>query len=99
MMTLMILAVSVVELACQSSPKKDSSTLLEPPSKHTKIITCKDPRPEICTKEYRPVCAEVDTGLRCVKAPCASKDHKTYSNACTACADHKVFGYRFGTCR
>ncbi len=95
----MILVVSVIALAFQSSPKKDTSTLLEPPIKNSKLIKCKDPRTDICTKEYRPVCAVVDTGVRCVKAPCPSKDHKTYSNSCTACADHKVIGYEFGTCR
>lgn len=49
---------------------------------------CTDPRPEICTMDYRPVCAE-------------RKDdsHKTYSNGCNACSDHEVIGYIEGSCK
>jgi hypothetical protein len=39
------------------------------------------------------VCGEVDTGIRCIKAPCPSSEKKTYPNACEACADKKVIGY------
>ncbi len=38
----------------------------------------------ICTKEYDPVCALVDTGIRCIKAPCPSSVEKTFSNDCMA---------------
>jgi hypothetical protein len=47
----------------------------------------------VCTREYRAVCAEVDTGVRCVKAPCPSSEPRTFGNACTACADAKTIGY------
>ncbi len=57
------------------------------------FITCEDPRKSMCTKEYRPVCGEVDTGIRCIKAPCPSTEKKTYPNGCEACADPKVVGY------
>lgn len=50
-------------------------------------------RPEMCTKEYRPVCAEVDNGIRCITAPCPSTDQKEFANGCTACADAKTHGY------
>ena len=59
---------------------------------------CHDPRPQICTREYRPVCGTRDTGVRCVTTPCASHEYKTYGNACTACADPKVIEYRHGAC-
>jgi len=59
---------------------------------------CKEPRSEICTREYRPVCATRDTGVRCVTTPCPATEIKTYSNACTACSDPKVLGYRVGSC-
>jgi hypothetical protein len=50
-------------------------------------------RPQACTREYRPVCGEVDTGVRCVKAPCPSTQQKTFGNACTACSEAKTTGY------
>lgn len=59
---------------------------------------CSEPRLPMCTREYRPVCADVDTGIRCIKAPCPSSEKKTYSNGCTACADEKVTGYVPGAC-
>ena len=62
------------------------------------ITACTEPRPEICTFEYLPVCASRDTGVRCVKAPCPATEWKTYGNACSACADAKVSGYVKGAC-
>jgi SH3 domain-containing YSC84-like protein 1 len=54
---------------------------------------------ERCIQLYRPVCAEIDTGVRCVQAPCdESRAAKTYGNACEACRDEKVLGYREGEC-
>jgi hypothetical protein len=50
-------------------------------------------RPQACTREYRPVCGEVDSGVRCIKAPCPSTEQRTFGNACTACADAKTTGY------
>ena len=37
---------------------------------------CTEPRPEICTRDYRPVCANLKDGSQ-----------KTFSNGCSACAD------------
>ena len=64
--------------------------------------TCSTPRPEACTLQYLPVCATVDTGIRCVTTPCPSTVQKTYGNACSACAGlnrRKRFGgnTRIGT--
>jgi len=61
-------------------------------------VACVDPRPEICTHDYRPVCGLRDTGIRCVTTPCDSTEWKTYSNACTACSDPSVERYRPGAC-
>ena len=60
---------------------------------------CQDPRPELCTQEYDPVCTLRDTGNRCVTTPCPSTEWKTYGNACRACNDTDVMGYRMGECR
>lgn len=72
--------------ACQSGSKVKS------PLSET-LVQCKDPRPQACTKEYQPVCASKDTGVRCIKSPCPSEEDVSYGNACTACADPKVHGY------
>ena len=50
-------------------------------------------RPQACTREYRPVCAEVDNGVRCITTPCDSTDQKEFANGCTACSDAKTQGY------
>ena len=51
-------------------------------------IVCKDPRPEICTMDYRPVCATKTDGSQA-----------TYANGCSACSDPAVVEYREGECR
>lgn len=50
-------------------------------------------RSPVCTKEYRPVCGVVDTGVRCITTPCDSTEQRTFGNACMACADAKTQGY------
>ena len=51
------------------------------------MVTCPEPRPQVCTQEYRPVCATLQDG-----------GFKTYSNGCTACTDPAVTAYREGAC-
>lgn len=46
-----------------------------------------------CSTEARKVCAEVDTGIRCVRAPCPSTAQQTYDNPCMACMNSNVRGY------
>lgn len=57
------------------------------------VTLCPEQRPQVCTMDYRPVCATRDTSTRCVTAPCPSTEEKTYSNACSACADVKVLSH------
>lgn len=54
------------------------------------ITLCTEPRPEICTMDYTPVC-----GLRNVDG---KEEWKTYSNACSACSDATVTGYKKDAC-
>ncbi|MGD8415697.1 MAG: hypothetical protein PVH91_01425 [Pseudomonadales bacterium] len=48
---------------------------------------CSDPRPEICTQIYAPVCATHADG-----------SSRTYGNDCSACADPAVTGWLPGAC-
>lgn len=76
--------------SCATAPQKNT----EKPE----LTGCPEQRPQICTREYIPVCAARDTGIRCVTTPCPSSEEKTYSNGCTACSDAKVLEYRAGAC-
>ena len=70
----------------------------QPSAPQPAYVACTNPRPEVCTRDYRPVCAQVDTGKRCVTVPCESSVNETRGNACSACGDPKVIGYRAGAC-
>ncbi len=48
---------------------------------------CSEPRSQVCTREYAPVCAFLPREQR-----------REYSNGCTACADSAVSGYIAGSC-
>ena len=48
---------------------------------------CSEPRPEVCTREYNPVC-----GYK------LDEESKTYSNGCSACAEKEIIGYNNGEC-
>ena len=48
---------------------------------------CADPRPQVCTMEYDPVCAVLIKG-----------GTKQYSSPCNACADDNVVSYSAGSC-
>lgn len=68
-------------------------------NKSTPVFTnCPEQRPDICAMDYLPVCATSDAGVRCVTLPCPSTEQKTFSNACSACADIKVIGYSADEC-
>lgn len=51
------------------------------------LIVCPEPRPQICTMDYVPVCAQLQDG-----------SFKVYSNGCSSCSDPAVVGYREGEC-
>jgi len=54
------------------------------------LTMCPEPRPEICTMDYTPVCGRQQLD--------GVEQWKTYSNACTACSDDTVAGYRKDAC-
>ena len=53
----------------------------------SETIVCKDPRPEMCTMDYRLVCSTKTDGSQA-----------TYANGCGACSDPEVVEYREGEC-
>ncbi len=50
-------------------------------------VVCSDPRPQVCTMDYTPVCAARDSG-----------ETATYANACGACSDQRVIYHLPGSC-
>ncbi len=75
-----------------------SAPTATPPTASSSARVCPEQRPQVCTLDFRPVCATRDTGVRCVTAPCPSSEQKTYANGCSACADSKVLSYTQGAC-
>ena len=73
----------VVMLACVNAPS--------PPKPETIQIEgatyCADPRPELCTRDHRPVCGQHRDG-----------SERIYGNACTACSDLAVTHHFLGVC-
>jgi hypothetical protein len=53
---------------------------------------------EQCDARYDPVCANWDTGIRCIRAPCPSAELRLYTNACLACRDKRVNSFQRGEC-
>lgn len=51
------------------------------------LMQCSEPRRQMCTREYRPVCAQKADGTT-----------GTYSNPCTACSNAIVKSYTPGGC-
>jgi hypothetical protein len=62
------------------------------------LTDCPATRPASCSLDYAPVCAAVDTGVRCVTTPCPSTTRKTFGSACKACRAPNVTGYATGEC-
>ncbi len=70
-----------------------------PPTDMKGYVECTgEQRNKPCTKEYNPVCATQDNGVRCITTPCDSTYKRTYGNACSACAEPLVYGYVPGEC-
>lgn len=70
-------------MACASSDEKND--INEPGA--TDVILCEEPRPQVCTREYNPVCGTLKDG-----------SEVTGSTACTSCSNTDVVSYRMGAC-
>ena len=60
-------------------------------SRGADFVVCEPPRPEICTQEYVPVCAERRSAEGAV-------ERVTRSNRCRACSEDDVTGFDPGAC-
>ncbi len=78
---LLILMIVLIS-SCAAYAKKTASASV------SELTVCDEPRPQICTSEYNPVCASYNNGRK-----------KTESTGCTACAIHEVNGYIMGVCK
>jgi hypothetical protein len=85
-------------LSCAIFAPEASDEPEAPSEPEVAAVLCEDPRPEICTYDYTPVCAQRDTGIRCVRPPCPATEPRTYANACAACSDPKVLSHVTGAC-
>jgi len=78
---LMLLWFTLTLAACAYSDKNNTT---EPEA----LITCKEPRPQICTREYNPVCATLKDGST-----------QTMATGCTACSNYQITAYEMGQCK
>ncbi len=69
-------------VSCAQTPRAQETAMAQ-----TDLVVCEDPRPQICTAIYDPVCALT-----------ADNSYKTYASACSACGDARVSGHRPGAC-
>ncbi len=100
-MSLIKLTITTAILLCLFACSSLGTNPAESPQANIRAagtIACKTPRPKICTREYRPVCASKFNDIQCKKAPCPDTDKVTYANACVACSDHNVRSYGAMSC-
>ena len=72
-----IVLLALLLTACQSVPERPAG-----------FIACTEPRPQVCTMIFKPVCAEVGQAGAV----------KTYPSACSACSGSEVVGYTEREC-
>ncbi|HEB82777.1 MAG TPA: hypothetical protein ENJ11_07935 [Gammaproteobacteria bacterium] len=75
--------------ADENAQKQTGATEESAPADNAGIdeTLCPETRPQICTREYRPVCGRLAEG-----------GSKTYSNGCEACADGEVVAFSADAC-
>ena len=81
---LLSLSISLLLVACATT-SEEKNNINEPGA--LDLILCEEPRPQVCTREYNPVCATLKDG-----------GTKTGPTGCTSCSDPEVVGYKMGAC-
>ncbi|MFK8041606.1 hypothetical protein [Congregibacter sp.] len=79
------LPISVLTLAVVAAVATGCATPAEPVV--PLVTSCEEPRPQVCTMIFAPVCA---TGI--------SGELSTHASGCNACADDQVNSYVDGAC-
>ena len=79
-----LIFLSLLSIACATTVD-EKSNINEPGA--LDLILCEEPRPQICTSEYNPVCGTLQDGTTV-----------TGSTGCTSCSDPNVVGYKMGSC-
>jgi len=80
----LLTSLSLLSIACTTT-SDDKNNIDEPGA--LDVIICEEPRPQICTREYNPVCATLQNGST-----------RTGSTGCTSCSDPEVVSYKMGAC-
>ena len=81
----LLISLSLLFVSCATTSDETIKRNYEPGE--LDLILCEEPRPQICTREYNPVCATLQDGST-----------RTGSTGCTSCSDHEVVGYKMGIC-
>ena len=83
----LLVSLSLLSVACATAYDKENENNNYNEPGALDLILCEEPRPQICTREYNPVCAKLHNGVS-----------KTHSTGCTSCSDPDVVGYKMGAC-
>jgi hypothetical protein len=84
-MTTILLLAALSQLTISCATYSEKNDINEPGA--TDVILCEEPRPQICTREYDPVCGSLKDGST-----------RTGSTGCTSCSDSDVVSYTKGAC-
>lgn len=82
-----VAVILILLLAGCGTSQPPAATPPAPEPGEDSLVQCSPPRPQVCTMEYNPVCAQRADGTASV-----------YSSPCNACADDNVTGYLPGAC-
>jgi hypothetical protein len=83
--SILLVSLSLLSISCATTDDEKNEFNNEPGA--LDLILCEEPRPQICTREYNPVCGTLQNGST-----------KTGSTGCTSCSDTDVVGYKMGVC-
>lgn len=83
--SLSLVSLGILTAGCATSSVEEKEDINEPGA--LDLILCEEPRPQICTREYDPVCATLKDG-----------NTVTGSTGCASCSDPEVVGYKKGAC-